>query len=912
MKTYNLVYKDEKQLEKFIKDSKISLNWEILLQVFCGIVDSDYIKNLQKIISKYIPNANVIWTTTAWEIFQWKVFDKSVVFSISVFDKSKVNSWIVEIMPGDEFIKGKDLAQQISRKDTKVIILFSDSIWINWEEVMRWVSSFNSNTIIAWGESWDNYLFKKSYVFDNNKIISNWAVAASLNSNDLIVSNDYNFDWITVGKFLEVTKAEWNRLYEIDNIPVHYLYREYLWTKIENQLPESWIEFPIVIDRDWVKLARAVLQVNDDGSIWLAGNIKVWDKIQFWYWHKAEILNSSYKIFNRVKSNPIESIFIYSCCARKKYLGKDIEKEIINFNSLWDVSWFFTYWEYFYTKSWSEFMNETMTILWLSENNKIKNLKDKKSEYEGKLYDSTVYALTHLIRKTSEELTSVNEVLKWKIDDNMKEISEKDKRYRAIVEDQTELVCRYLPDWTYTFINKAFCRFFRTNYETVVWSRFVMNIPDEDLLIVNKKNFSLNTQNSSQTIEHRIIMDTWEIRWLQWTDHALFDESWTIVEYQSVWRDITERKIMQEKYEKSKAEYFALYKTIIDNMEEIVWIWDKNKNTVYANTKYCQITWYKLNEIKWKDFYSLWDDKIVKRVKKINSESAKTSRYQWEWVLISKSWKLIPVFMNKVPFLDGWIVLIMQDLTDLKKIQKRAQHLNELNSLKTEFVSIVSHELRTPMTSIKWYVSMLLDEDYWSINPEAKDVLETIYTSTQRLINMINDMLDLSKLDAWKMVFNRELFGFKWLIDDIYSEYLNSAQEKNLEFSIKWVSTDIVLNTDKDKLRQVIVNLISNAFKFTPAWWTVTIVWKKDKEEKNMLLCEVIDTWVWIDPKDFKKVFWKFQQVHSHLVRQQAWTWLWIPISQKLLKKMWWNLYLDSEVWKGAKFYFKIPIYLQD
>lgn len=911
MKTYNLVYENESSLSWIKKELNLNKSWNILIQVFCGIIDEEYIKIIQKVLSVNFPWAKIIWATTAWEIIWDRVVEGKIVLSISVFEYTLIDTCIYEISAGSEEKFWTLIWNNLIKSNTKALILFSDSIWINVQDLLKWVSNINKNVVIAWWSAWDNYLFTKSYVFDNNIIVSNWAVAASFNSDVLNVNVDYNFDWITVWKFLEVTKSQWNKLYEIDNIPIKHIIKEYLWSKIYNNLPFSGIEFPIVIDKDWVKIARTIMQNNSDGSISLAWNINVWDKIQFGYGHKAEILNSSYKIFNRLKLNPIESLFIYSCCARRKYLWQDIEKEINNLKDLWAVSWFFTYWEFFHTNSWVELMNETMTILSFSESDKKLDIKDKKREYDWKIYDSTVYALTHLIKKTSEELIDLNDFLKQRIDENIKDMKDQEAIYRAIVEDQTELICRYSYDGVYSFVNKAFCRYFRKEYNEIVWHKFSMDIPDEDLLIVNKKLFSLNVSSPSHTIEHRIIVDWWEIRWLQWTDHAIFNENWEVIEYQSIWRDITEKKLIQEKYEKSKDEYFALYKTIIDNMDEIVWIWDRNKNTIYANTKYCQITWYKLSEIKWKNIFNLWDEKIVQKLKKINAEFWNNEKHQWEWALISKSWKIISVFKNKVPFLDGWTVLVMQDLTDIKKLKKRADHLKELNSLKSEFVSIASHELRTPMTSIKGYLSMILDGDYWYVNDSVKDTLWLIYKNTQRLIDLINDMLDLSKLDAWKVTFNKEFFWFKSFVQEIYDEYVNYAKDKKLNFVLEWDEEDLVLNTDRDKLRQIMLNLISNAFKFTPNWGKIILRWGLDKKDSELLLCEVVDTWIWIDKKDFKKVFGNFQQVNSHLIRQQAWTWLWIPISQKLLKKMWWNLYLESKLWKGSKFYFTIPLNLK-
>jgi signal transduction histidine kinase len=208
------------------------------------------------------------------------------------------------------------------------------------------------------------------------------------------------------------------------------------------------------------------------------------------------------------------------------------------------------------------------------------------------------------------------------------------------------------------------------------------------------------------------------------------------------------------------------------------------------------------------------------------------------------------------------------------------------------------------MTSVKWYISMILDWDAWEINPEVRTYLEQVYKSSQRLLNLINDMLDISKIESWKQEITIEKIDLASLIKETWIEIKSLFEKKNQKFINIIDFEKFEYNTDWNKLKQVLLNLLWNAHKFTSEWWTVTL---NTKLNWNAIEISVHDTWIWIAKLDIPKVFEKFWQVKNSLTRDINWTGLWLPISKAIIEKLGWYLELDSELGVWSTFTIYLP-----
>lgn len=231
-----------------------------------------------------------------------------------------------------------------------------------------------------------------------------------------------------------------------------------------------------------------------------------------------------------------------------------------------------------------------------------------------------------------------------------------------------------------------------------------------------------------------------------------------------------------------------------------------------------------------------------------------------------------------------------------------------MNRKEIEYISIIWHELRTPLTSIRWYISMILEWDMWEISNETRKALNHCYDSSVRLIKLTNDILTLSKIENWKMEYFPTKIDIKNFLNSVYSDIFIDAEEKkvNVEIKIDKNLKDKTIFFDKDKLKQVFINLIINALKFTDIWWKVLV---KASQKWENILFEIIDDWIWIPNEKIEKIWQKFSQVDSYLQRNNdSWLGIWLSLVKNILKDFWSEIKVKSEFKKWSNFYFELKL----
>ncbi|MEI6064378.1 MAG: ATP-binding protein [Pseudanabaena sp. ELA748] len=253
-------------------------------------------------------------------------------------------------------------------------------------------------------------------------------------------------------------------------------------------------------------------------------------------------------------------------------------------------------------------------------------------------------------------------------------------------------------------------------------------------------------------------------------------------------------------------------------------------------------------------------------------------------------------------------VILIRDITAEKEVDR----------MKTDFISTVSHELRTPLTSVLGFAKLIqkkLDESIFpliqtddkKVNRSIRQVsenIEIIVSEGTRLTKLINEVLDVAKIEAGKMNWNMQSLPITEIIDRAFAATSALFEQKGLA-PIKEIAEDLPnIYGDKDRLIQVVINLISNAVKFTEQGSVICRV----KQDKQLIMVSVIDQGVGISESDQPKVFEKFKQVGDTLTDKPQGTGLGLPISKEIVAHHGGRIWVESEIGKGSTFSFTLPI----
>ncbi len=232
--------------------------------------------------------------------------------------------------------------------------------------------------------------------------------------------------------------------------------------------------------------------------------------------------------------------------------------------------------------------------------------------------------------------------------------------------------------------------------------------------------------------------------------------------------------------------------------------------------------------------------------------------------------------------------------------------LQDVDRLKSVFLASMSHELRTPLNSIIGFTGIMLQGLAGPMNDEQKKQLTMVKGSAGHLLELINDILDISKIEAGKVDLTLEEFKFNDVVKEVAESFTPAARDKELAL-VTEIPNDIMLFTDRRRTKQVLLNLISNAIKFTDKGSVRVAV----KVTDSMLECSVIDTGKGIAAEDITKLFQPFQQVDASLIKKFQGTGLGLYLCKKLLEALGGSIWVKSEPDRGSTFTFTLPLQQQ-
>jgi PAS domain S-box-containing protein len=372
----------------------------------------------------------------------------------------------------------------------------------------------------------------------------------------------------------------------------------------------------------------------------------------------------------------------------------------------------------------------------------------------------------------------------------------------------------------------------------------------------------------------------------------LHDENGKVVGGIEIFEDITERKESELKIKQLAEDWENTFNTFSD----LISIQDTDNNIIRVNKAFADAFNLEIDESKGKTCYSIVHGTPECIQGCPHQKSIKTKKIETLEAYDQKLGKFIEV--TTCPLLDNnqqvyRIVHIIKDISARKKAEQ----------LKDDLVSTVSHELRTPLTTIREAVSQMLDGLLGDTTSEQREFLSMCLQDVDRLMRIINDLLDISKIEAKRVELHKHMVDIVELIQQVHNIFTPRFREKQLEGKVSFSHAHIEVYADRDKLIQVLTNLIGNALKFTnQGSIEISAVDKGDKVE-----CSVLDSGIGIAPGDLAKVFEKFKQVGRVYGPGEKGTGLGLAIAKGIVDLHKGNIWVESRENQGTKFIFTLP-----
>src|SRR5438128_1970175 len=238
------------------------------------------------------------------------------------------------------------------------------------------------------------------------------------------------------------------------------------------------------------------------------------------------------------------------------------------------------------------------------------------------------------------------------------------------------------------------------------------------------------------------------------------------------------------------------------------------------------------------------------------------------------------------------------------RLQWQSRELEKANRLKSEFLASMSHELRTPINALIGYASLMLDRIYGDLTPRQEEGLSRIQGAAQHLLALINDILDLAKIEAGRMPLHLDDVTLADIMTEISQQIEPLVKKKQLTFKVELPSGNLTLHTDRTKVKQILLNLLSNAVKFTHHGG-VSVTVSKDEED---LRFDVRDTGIGIREGDLESIWEDFRQVDQSRTREFGGTGLGLSITRKLVERLGGTISVESIVGVGTSFTVMVPL----
>lgn len=412
---------------------------------------------------------------------------------------------------------------------------------------------------------------------------------------------------------------------------------------------------------------------------------------------------------------------------------------------------------------------------------------------------------------------------------------------------------------------------------------------------------------------------------LEVSTSPIFDDKGEVTSTVHLAKDITERKRVEEALQKSEERYRGL----VNNVRLGVFRSTPGPTGRFleVNPAMEAITGYSredLHQMDVSDLYVHPEERgpVLEEIASAKGKTTKELHFRKKdgtTIIVSDTKVAVKESGGKILYFDG----IMEDVTERKQMErqlrernkqlvaqqqelmKKAREVEKTNQLKSEFLASMSHELRTPLNAVIGFSELLLDGIPGGINDEQRQCLNDILDSGQHLLNLINDVLDLSKVEAGKLELKIENLHLTDVIADMIQTVKPMTNKKKHKIVVSITEGLPQVRADTSRLRQILLNLLSNANKFTPLGGKVLIEVGK---EDGFCQVSVVDNGIGIKKEDQKQIFEVFTQVDTVAEGKKEGTGLGLALSKQFVEVMGGRIWVESEYGKGSRFTFTLPL----
>ncbi|VVB97629.1 Methanogenesis regulatory histidine kinase FilI [uncultured archaeon] len=373
-------------------------------------------------------------------------------------------------------------------------------------------------------------------------------------------------------------------------------------------------------------------------------------------------------------------------------------------------------------------------------------------------------------------------------------------------------------------------------------------------------------------------------------------------------RDITDRKRAEEALHRSEEKY----RTMIENSNDMIWTLDKQGNFVYYNKRAEEVSGYDLSERIGKSFAPIIVPEDLSRINEIFLDTISGKPQQYEVNIYKKDRSILTLSVNTAPIFESGEVVgtvsFGRDITEQKKTEEiriEKERLAGISRAKSEFLANMSHELRTPLNAIIGFSELLKNKVAGELTEKQGHYVENVIISSRHLLSLINDILDLSKIEAGKIELQIENIPIPAIIDVSTTLINEKAIKHNITLKKELDPGLDYIEADPQRFKQILFNLLSNAVKFSKDSGIVTITAKK---EGVMAKFQVRDTGIGIKEENLGKLFKAFEQLESGISKAYEGTGLGLSITKKLVELHGGTITAESKYGEGSTFTFLIPI----